>query len=147
MLNAKAAKVAAPPPQTVPYSKLYTFANTSDRLLMAIGIVSSTIMGFGMPSFVFLIGEILDSFGAAAVDPDKSLRTISKMSLIFACVGAGIWIFSYISYYAFIMFSESVTKKTRTKYLQAILKQDSAWFDTNNASELSAKLNKETQAI
>jgi ATP-binding cassette subfamily B (MDR/TAP) protein 1 len=38
-------------------------------------------------------------------------------------------------------------KKIRVKYLESILKQESAWFDTINPSELSARLTKEAAAI
>jgi hypothetical protein len=69
------------------------------------------------------------------------------MSLIFTCVGIAVWIFSYFMYSLLLLFSERVVKKTRTKYLKAILRQESAWFDTINPSELSAKLSKETAAM
>ena len=50
--------------------------------------------------------------------------------------------------YSFLLlFSEKVVKKTRTKYLESILKQDSSWFDTINPSELSARLSKESAAM
>ena len=52
-----------------------------------------------------------------------------------------------MSYAFLIMFAERVAKKVRVKYLEAILKQESAWFDTTNPSELSSRLVKEVQAI
>ena len=114
---------------------------------MYIGFFSSAITGLGMPSFVFLIGNVIDSFDPYRTTKESMLDTISEMSLIFSCVGVGIWITSYISYASLLMFSERVIKKTRVKYLEAILRQESAWFDTTNPSELSARLGKETLAI
>jgi ATP-binding cassette subfamily B (MDR/TAP) protein 1 len=50
--------------------------------------------------------------------------------------------------YSFLLlFSERVVKTTRVKYLEAILRQESAWFDTINPSELSARLAKESSAM
>lgn len=69
------------------------------------------------------------------------------MALIFSCVGVAVWIFSFVMYSFLLLFSEKVVKKTRTKYLESILKQDSSWFDTINPSELSARLSKESAAM
>jgi len=99
-----------------------------------------------MPSFVFLIGDVIDSFKPTNT-VESTLRTISKMSLIFTLVGVAIWITSLIMYSLLLLFSERVVKKTRTKYLEAILRQDSSWFDTVNPSELSARLSKECQSM
>jgi ATP-binding cassette, subfamily B (MDR/TAP), member 1 len=40
-----------------------------------------------------------------------------------------------------------VGKTTRIKYLEAILRQECAWFDLINYDELSAKIVKECQAV
>ena len=130
----------------VPYSKLYCLADKSDMLLMYIGWFSAMVTGCGMPSFVFLIGNVIDSF-KPTTSVEDTIATINQMSLIFTCVGIAVWIFSYFMYSLLLLFSERVVKKTRTKYLKAILRQESAWFDTINPSELSAKLSKETAAM
>lgn len=130
----------------VSYSRLYTFATPADKLLMYTGWTCAMITGCGMPSFVFLIGIVIDSFSPSTT-PADTLRTISLMSLIFTVVGVGVWITSLIMYSFLLLFSERVVKATRTKYLHSILRQESAWFDTINQSELSARLSKETSAM
>jgi ATP-binding cassette subfamily B (MDR/TAP) protein 1 len=125
---------------------MYQFASASDKVLMYIGWTCAAITGTGMPSFVFLIGDVIDSFKPTNT-VESTLRTISKMSLIFTLVGVAIWITSLIMYSLLLLFSERVVKKTRTKYLEAILRQDSSWFDTVNPSELSARLSKECQSM
>lgn len=133
---------------TVPYSKLYSLATPADKVLMYIGWASAAICGLGMPSFVFLIGDVIDAFDPRITgSKEEMLSVIEEMCLIFACVGVGIWILSYVNYAFLIIFSERVTKRIRISYLESILKQESAWFDTSNPSELSARLGKETLAI
>jgi ABC-type multidrug transport system fused ATPase/permease subunit len=132
---------------SVPYSKLYSLASSSDKTLMIIGWIAAGIAGFGMPSFVFIIGNVIDSFDTTKTGPSEMLDTISFMCLLFTIIGCGVWVTSYVNYGFLLMFSERVAKKTRVKYLEAILKQESAWFDTTNPSELSARLGKETLAI
>jgi ATP-binding cassette subfamily B (MDR/TAP) protein 1 len=130
----------------VSYSKLYCLASTSDKLLMYFGWISASITGCGMPSFVFLIGDVIDSF-SPTTKPEDTVETINRMSLIFTLVGVAVWLFSYFLYSLLLLFSERVVKKIRVKYLESILRQESAWFDTINPSELSARLTKESAAI
>lgn len=130
----------------VSYSKLYCLASTSDKLMMYFGWMSACITGCGMPSFVFLIGDVIDSF-SPSTKPEDTVKTINKMSLIFTLVGFAVWLFSYFLYSLLLLFSERVVKKIRVKYLESILRQESAWFDTVNPSELSARLTKESAAI
>jgi ATP-binding cassette subfamily B (MDR/TAP) protein 1 len=104
----------------VPYSKLYTFATRSDKLLLYIGWGSACITGCGMPSFVFLIGHVIDSF-KPTTSVDDTIETISQMSLIFTLVGIAVWIFSLVMYSFLLLFSERVVKTTRVQYLKAIL--------------------------
>lgn len=69
-----------------------------------------------MPSFVFLIGNVIDSFKPTST-PADTIGVINQMSLIFTCVGIAIWFSSYVMYSLLLMFSERVIRKTRTAYL------------------------------
>jgi hypothetical protein len=86
-----------------------------------IGWTFAILTGLGMPSFVFLMGYILDSFSPNSV-PTDMINTIHRMSLILVLIGIYIFIMTYIYYYNLLAFSERVTLKTRVAYLKAILK-------------------------
>ena len=83
---------------------------------MMVGWASACITGTGMPSFVFLIGNVIDSFKPTST-PADTIGVINQMSLIFTCVGIAIWFSSYVMYSLLLMFSERVIRKTRTAYL------------------------------
>lgn len=89
------------------------------------------------------MGEIIDSFASE----EEVLKAIKRISLILVGIGVIIWVFSYIYYAFLLMFSERVGFKLRVAYFRAILRQDIAWFDQINPSELSAKMPKEIMAI
>ena len=116
----------------VKYSKLYSLATRGEMCFMYIGWLTASLAGLGMPSFVFLIGSIVDSFNPATTSPTKMLSTIKMMSGIFGLIGLFVWVTTYISYSSLLIFGERVAKRTRVKYLEAILKQESAWFDLTN---------------
>lgn len=129
----------------VPYSKiLLTFADRKDKCLMTCGYLSAIIAGIGLPSFVFLFGDIVDSFGPTSTD---IVGSISIVCLAMALIGVAIWITSYIYVTSLITMSERVGKKTRVAYLKAVLNQEIAWFDENNATEIPAKIVREVSMI
>jgi ATP-binding cassette subfamily B (MDR/TAP) protein 1 len=128
-----------------PYSKiLLTYADKKDKCLMIFGYLSSIITGLGLPSFVFLFGDIVDSFGPKSTNVVKSLTPIC---LAMTLIGIGIWITTYIYFASLVIMSERVGKKTRVAYLKAVLNQEISWFDENNATELPAKIVRETAMI
>lgn len=58
---------------SVPYSKLYSYASKTDKIYLYIGWIASAITGLGMPSFVFLIGNVINSFDVTNTDPQEML--------------------------------------------------------------------------
>mmetsp|Transcript_43674 Transcript_43674/g.42190 ORF Transcript_43674/g.42190 Transcript_43674/m.42190 type:complete len:172 (-) Transcript_43674:1-516(-) len=130
----------------VPYSKLYCFATTGERFLQIIGWIAACLAGFGMPAFVLFMGDILDAYNPF-VSPEEMLDLIEETCLIMVIVGAGIFLFTYVYYACLLVFSERIANKTRIRYLQAILEQESAWYDLTSPQELSSRLRKEVVAI
>jgi ABC transporter transmembrane region len=103
----------------VPYSKiLLTYADRSDKILITCGFLTAIITGLGLPSFVFLFGDIVNSFGPNTTDVVGAIRPISIDMTI---IGCAIWITTYIYYTMLVTVSERLGKKTRVAYLRAIL--------------------------
>ena len=99
-------------PDSMSYSKLYTYASGADKIYFYLGLISAILCGLGVPSFVFLIGDIIDAFNPNS-SPEETLDTIKKLSMIFVYIGIGIWFFSYTYYGFLVIFSERVARKTR----------------------------------
>jgi ABC-type multidrug transport system fused ATPase/permease subunit len=114
---------------------------------MYIGWISACFTGLGMPSLVFLFGNIVDSFDSNTNDLDQMISGVKRMCWILCLIGGFIWIVTYVYYTCLLIFSERVTKKTKVEYVKAILKQDAEWFDLTNPSELSSRVSKECLAI
>nr|AAK19598.2 putative ABC transporter [Sterkiella histriomuscorum] len=109
---------------------------------MALGYFMSIVTGLGLPSFVFLFGDIINSFSGANI-----LDAIRPTCIQFTIIGSAIWVTSYFYYALLVIMSENIGQKTRVAYLKGILQQDIAWFDSINVTELSSRLSKECQAI
>ncbi|KAK9161866.1 hypothetical protein Syun_008207 [Stephania yunnanensis] len=62
---------------TVPYHKLFFFADTKDVVLMVIGFIASLGNGMAMPLMTILIGSLTDAFGQNA-NTDNTLHEVSQ---------------------------------------------------------------------
>lgn len=63
---------------TVPYYKLFSFADSWDYLLMLLGTVTAVGNGLCLPAVAILFGELLDAFGITA-NTDNVLHEASKV--------------------------------------------------------------------
>ncbi|CAK9145283.1 unnamed protein product [Ilex paraguariensis] len=73
---------------TVPFTKLFSFADSTDYLLMIVGTISAVANGLRLPLMTLLFGELTDSFGETQNIND--LRPlVSKVSLKFIYLAMG----------------------------------------------------------
>ena len=89
---------------------------------MFLGWLAAFITGLGLPSFVFLIGDVINSFDPYKTDANELLNKIKLISLIYTIIGIGIFIFSYVFYSFLLISSELMVQTIRKKYLESILK-------------------------
>lgn len=132
--------------ETAPYTKiLLTYADRTDRVLLFLGYFFSFASGIGMPSFSYLLGDVMVNFTDPNID---LLEGIKPVIYRFVGVGCGMFLSAYFYYIFLAIMAERIGKKTRVAYFKAILSQEIAWFDSEvNITELSARLSKESQAI
>jgi len=97
----------------VPYGKLmWTLADSTDRMYFILGMISAALCGLGLPSFVFLFGDIADTF-EGGMNPDEILTSITRVAKILSFIGLGIWLGSYLFFSFFIIASERIGQKTK----------------------------------
>ena len=139
ILKEKLANVAAS--DTVAYGKiLLTYANGTDKILMAFGYFFAIVTGLGIPSFTYLFGDVINDFGGKESITD----VINPLALTMTIIGGVMFVTSYIYFVFLVIMAERIGKKTRVAYLRSILQQDISWFDSSvNITELSALLSKE----
>lgn len=63
---------------TVPFYKLFSFADSTDVLLMIVGTIAASVNGVAMPLMTVLFGELMDSFGQTP-DTHQIVDKISKV--------------------------------------------------------------------
>jgi len=71
--------------ETVPFRKLFAFADCADITLMVVGSVGAIGNGLGFPLMTLLFGEIIDAFGANQNSPgivEKVSQVRTNFSII-----------------------------------------------------------------
>ena len=97
---------------------LFTCADSIDKLLLTLGIVTAIITGLGSPAFAYLFGNIIDAFSKDAV---TMMRDMTQLIIVILIIGGIMWITSYIQYTCGTLFAERMGMKVKLAYLKAIL--------------------------
>lgn len=140
--------------QTLPYSKLYQYANGGDIMLMVLGTLCAMINGASLPLMTIAFGDILDSFvkyqfifNPTQDDKDNLLNSSTRAVLFFVWIGVAAFVASYGQLCFWMMAGERQTKRIRHAYFAAILRQNVAWFDENSTGALTSRMIADSSTI
>lgn len=117
--------------QSVPFFQLFSFADKFDYMLMATGTIGAIIHGSSMPVFFLLFGQMVNGFGKNQMDLQTMTHEVSKYALYFVYLGLIVCASSYAEIACWMYTGERQAGTLRKKYLEAVLKQDVGFFDTD----------------
>lgn len=106
------------------------------------GWIFAGLTGAILPLFFFFLGPIFDSFGGTNT-PEETRDMVRELCIIMFCIAVGIMITSYLQNWLLMSAAASIAAKLKTRYLKAVLAQESAWYDQTNYLELASRLTKE----
>ncbi|KAK9288528.1 hypothetical protein L1049_016987 [Liquidambar formosana] len=98
---------------TVPYYKLYSFADSMDYLLIFIGTISAVGNGMCMALMTIVFGDLIDSIGAA-LNAKHVVDKVSMVSLNFLYLGVGCGVASFFLFHGFKTWNILVGKNQKT---------------------------------
>lgn len=127
------------------YLELVRKGTPCEQLMFVCGHIAAGLMGSVIPVFQIFLADSFDAFGNP--DKDEQMKEIKKITIIISCLGAFTWVMGYFYWVMLSQFSMRVTARIKQQYLEAILRQECAWFDQINYTELSTKLAKECSMI
>lgn len=129
-------------PDSVPFSQLFRFSSTSDKVMMFFGTIGAFAAGAGMPLFALLLGNVTSKF-APGHSGDEIFDAAIQMCWEFLVVGGGTWIAAYIGFAFWNIVGDKQAIEIRKKYFRSLLSQEIAFFDSVNPNELSTKIAEE----
>ncbi|KAJ8535600.1 hypothetical protein K7X08_023320 [Anisodus acutangulus] len=132
---------------TVPFYKLFSFADSSDIVLMIIGTIAAIGNGLSLPIMTILFGELTDAFGQNQNNKDI-LRIVSKVSLKFVYLALGCGVAAFLQVTCWMISGERQAGRIRSLYLKTILQQDIAFYDKEtNTGEVVGRMSGDTVLI
>lgn len=81
------------------------------------------------------------------LSPEDFEAAMSVYSILYVFIGVAIYISSLIQITCWQVACERLTHRIRRSFFRSVLRQELAWFDKNQAGELSAKLNDDVERI
>ncbi|KAL4197759.1 hypothetical protein AMTRI_Chr04g252710 [Amborella trichopoda] len=116
---------------SLPFYKLFSFSDSYDWFVMTIGTVGAVVHGSSMPVFFLFFGDLVNGFGKNQMDLRKMTEEVSKYALYFVYLGLIVCASSYAEIACWMYTGERQVSALRKKYLEAVLKQDVGFFDTD----------------
>ncbi|XP_009415585.2 ABC transporter B family member 19 [Musa acuminata AAA Group] len=117
--------------QSAAFHELFSFADRWDCLLMAAGSVGAVVHGSAMPVFFLLFGDLVNGFGKNQHHLMVMTHEVSKYALYFVYLGLVVCLSSYAEIACWMYTGERQASALRRKYLEAVLRQDVGFFDTD----------------
>jgi ATP-binding cassette subfamily B (MDR/TAP) protein 1 len=124
-------------------TQLYRYATPMDKMLLAVGVVTTGVNGALFPFMAVVFGDVLTGFSSIPIDMD----TVNTAALDFALIAVVLFVTDYLSYVAFYYSAERQMKVLRTEALKRMLHLDIGWYDKNDALQLSSRLTGDTVKI
>lgn len=133
--------------KTVPFYKLFAFADSTDYMLMIAGTIGAIGNGASMPLMTILFGDLVNSFGSNQ-NNDDVVRVVSKVALKFVYLGIGCGVASFLQVSMWMITGERQAARIRNLYLKTILRQDVSFFDKEtNTGEVVGRMSGDTVLI
>ncbi|XP_045813314.1 ABC transporter B family member 11-like [Trifolium pratense] len=131
---------------TVPFYKLFSFADSLDRLLMFVGTLGAIGNGISIPLMILIFGTLINAFGDST-DSDV-VDEVSKVSLKFVYLGAGAFVAAFLQLTCWMITGERQAGRIRGLYLKTILRQDVSFFDKETSTgEVVGRMSGDTVLI
>ncbi|KDP28337.1 hypothetical protein JCGZ_14108 [Jatropha curcas] len=133
--------------KTVPFFKLFSFADSVDILFMITGTVGAVGNGVSMPLMSLLLGQMIDSFGTNQTG-NVMVHIVSQVSLKYVYLAAGAAAAAFLQVACWMVTGERQAARIRSYYLKTILRQDIAFFDKETSTgEVIGRMSGDTVLI
>ncbi|KAL4199105.1 hypothetical protein AMTRI_Chr03g143190 [Amborella trichopoda] len=117
---------------SVPFYKLFSFADHVDYIVMAVGTISAMANGLSMPLMTIIFGDLVNSFGES--NQANVVDLVSKVSVKFVYLAIGAGVASFFQVACWMITGERQATRIRGLYLKTILRQDVAFFDKETST-------------
>ncbi|CAN4085318.1 unnamed protein product [Withania somnifera] len=130
---------------------IFRYADGKDILLMCLGTIGAIGDGISTNCLLVYVSQLFNNLGYGKIQQnnDYFMKEIEKCSLYFVLLGLAVMVVAFMEGYCWSKTSERQVLKMRYKYLEAILRQEVGFFDSQEAttSEITSSISKDTSLI
>ncbi|KAF6757399.1 multidrug resistance protein 1 [Ephemerocybe angulata] len=163
-LPEKAAEPEVPP---ISFTQLFRFSTKFELFIDALGLLCAAAAGAAQPLMSLLFGNLTNEFvnfwnrHPAGREWERnrrlplflrrlsrsSVQLLSMLVIWFISVSVGMFVATYSYMFIWVYTGEVNAKRVREKYLQAVLRQDIAFFDNVGAGEVATRIQTDTHLV
>ncbi|KAI7738182.1 hypothetical protein M8C21_030661 [Ambrosia artemisiifolia] len=131
-----------PPPEAVPFSRLFACADRLDWVLMVVGSIAAAAHGTALVVYLHYFAKIVQLLSYGHESPDLLFHRFKELALTLVYIAGGVFAAGWIEVSCWILTGERQTAVIRSSYVQVLLNQDMSFFDTygNNGDIVSQVL-------
>ncbi|KAJ1604138.1 hypothetical protein NDA14_002305 [Ustilago hordei] len=143
--------------ERVGFKELYRYATIWDHIYNFIGLIAAAAAGAVQPLMTIAFGSLTTAFlqysntllfGGDIVAARNHLNhQIAHGILFLVYIGIAMLAATYIYSAAWVYTGQVITRRIRERYLQAVLRQDIAYFDLVGAGEITTRIQSDIQLI
>ena len=125
------------------YFSLFRYSSRKDIAIILVSLLAAITAGACMPLMTLVYGNFAGSFTSVTTDPSALSgfeHKINTMALYFVYLGIASLTTVYISVIGFSYTGERIAQKIRELYLQAIFRQNIAFFDFLGSGEITTRI-------
>jgi ATP-binding cassette subfamily B (MDR/TAP) protein 1 len=118
-------------------SMLLSAADTTDKILMALGTVGAACFGASFPLFHVLIGNVINEVDDGNFS--NLQKRVNELCLIYVYIGIASTLGGFLQVCCWTYAGEHQSQKLQDQYIRAVLSQDISWFDAMGRRRLGGK--------
>lgn len=141
----------------VGFKQLYCYATIWDHIFNFVGLIAAAAAGAVQPLMTIVFGSLTTAFleysnallfgGDIPAARDHLNHAIVHGVLFLVYIGVAMFVATYIYSATWVYTGQIITRRIREHYLQAILRQDIAYFDVVGAGEITTRIQTDIQLI
>ncbi|KAK3161653.1 hypothetical protein QOZ80_1BG0079790 [Eleusine coracana subsp. coracana] len=130
----------------VPFLGMFRYADRTDAALMAVGTAAAVANGMSEPLMTVVFSLVIECFGAG--DDTTILHRVSKVVMYYIYLGIGTSVASFLQVSCWTVAGERQSTRLRSLYLDAVLRQEIAFFDVEmTTAEAASRMSADTVLI
>lgn len=127
--------------------QLFRFATRKERVMLFFALFFSVASGALQPVAIITYGTYISNLTGNLSMADTLLEQTLPVIHIMAYMGTASLIAAYFANCLWVLTGDSQTRRIRSLYLHAVLRQDMSWFDKHEDGSLNTRLASDTQII